>query len=76
VSSALNHGLFARRRAGKNRMSIEVVEIFGDCGRFRNQDAVVEFEHRDFPRGVHCEKRRLLVLGANQVDADEFNLVL
>ncbi|MGY4485911.1 hypothetical protein ACVWWR_005102 [Bradyrhizobium sp. LM3.2] len=57
-------------------MAIEMVQIFGDGRRLRDQGAVIEFEHRDFPRGVDREKRRLLVLCPDQIDADELDPVV
>ncbi len=56
--------------------AVEIVEIFRDRGAFGNHEAIVEHEHRRLADRVHRQKRRLLLFGGAQIDADELDLIV
>ncbi len=79
LDAALHHvdqRFLARRGAGQHGLAVEIVEILGDRGAFRDRQPVIQHQHRRLADRVHREEAGLLLLGGDQVDGDEFDAVL
>jgi len=72
----VDEGFFARRLTGQRWIAIEIVKIFGDGSALGDDCSIIKLQYGDLADGIHGQEGTMLLLRADQVDADELDLIL